>query len=225
MLLVVSLTVAFCVSASAVETITASGFYDIGSAKDVSILPLVSGVGAESAAVDVDGDEELDVLYIDSNRLTVKYSAATIGVNYGVVLSIGTSLPASDSDIIYINQVKAETNTVTFDVYPILPEEETDLMLYISSGKEDEVLVSVPLKYTTRDTFVIPVDYITGDINGDETVDIKDAVCLFQYSMLPDVYPIAYPGEVDFIVDGNVDIKDAVRLFQYSMMPDVYPIG
>ncbi len=68
-------------------------------------------------------------------------------------------------------------------------------------------------------------DYILGDLNMDENVDIADAVLLFQHSMVPDLYPIEYAGDIDFNVDGTVDIADAVLLFQHSMVPDLYPIG
>jgi len=67
-------------------------------------------------------------------------------------------------------------------------------------------------------------NYILGDIDGDGDVDIKDAAKLFQYSMLPERYPITYPGDVDFDNDGDVDIDDAAKLFQYSMLPDIYPL-
>ena len=66
---------------------------------------------------------------------------------------------------------------------------------------------------------------LLGDVSGDNTVDINDALRLFQYSMLPNIYPITYVGSLDFNKDGNVDINDALRLFQYSMLPDIYPIS
>lgn len=65
---------------------------------------------------------------------------------------------------------------------------------------------------------------VKGDINGDASVDINDAILLFQHSMLPDMYPVTYPYSIDFTKDGNVDINDAILLFQYSMLPDLYPI-
>lgn len=65
---------------------------------------------------------------------------------------------------------------------------------------------------------------VTGDLNGDETVDIEDAILLFRHSMLPELYPINYTGNIDYNHDGNVDIDDAILLFQYSMLPDLYPI-
>ncbi len=66
--------------------------------------------------------------------------------------------------------------------------------------------------------------YLLGDIDGNDTVDLDDAILLFQHSMLPELYPISYAGNVDFNKDGTVDIDDAVLLFQYSMLPDLYPI-
>ncbi len=68
-------------------------------------------------------------------------------------------------------------------------------------------------------------EYVLGDINGDSSVDIRDAALLFQYSMIPEKYPITYPGNVDFDKDGDVDIDDAAYLFQYSMVPNLYPIN
>ena len=84
---------------------------------------------------------------------------------------------------------------------------------------ELEVLTQVYLSYHRVGSQLL------GDINLDGSVDISDAQLLFQYSMMPDFYPIGYTGNVDFNGDGNVDIADAQRLFQYSMMPDFYPIG
>jgi hypothetical protein len=66
--------------------------------------------------------------------------------------------------------------------------------------------------------------YIKGDINGDGSVDIADALSLFMFSMLPEQYPLDYAGNSDFTGDGNVDIADALRVFMYSMLPDQYPL-
>lgn len=66
--------------------------------------------------------------------------------------------------------------------------------------------------------------YIKGDIDGDEDVDLDDAVYLFGSTMLPQYFPTEYRGNMDFNKDGYVDLKDAVLLFNYSMIPDVYPI-
>ncbi len=67
-------------------------------------------------------------------------------------------------------------------------------------------------------------DYLKGDINMDGTVDIRDALALLQFSIMPDYYPIPYPDNIDFYHDGNVDIEDARYLFNYSMVPGDYPL-
>ncbi len=68
-------------------------------------------------------------------------------------------------------------------------------------------------------------DRILGDINADESVDILDAIALFQHSMLPEMYLIDYPGTLDMDDSGALNIDDAIRLFRYSVMPEMYPIG
>ncbi len=86
------------------------------------------------------------------------------------------------------------------------------------SGAEKTV-VSVAVEKDAPSTAVK-----TGDIDGNGTVDISDAIVLFRYSMMPDLYPITYEGNIDYNKDRVVDISDAIMLFRYSMMPDLYPI-
>jgi hypothetical protein len=38
---------------------------------------------------------------------------------------------------------------------------------------------------------------LIGDINGDSTVDIDDALDLFRHAMLPELYIIEYSGSID----------------------------
>jgi hypothetical protein len=66
--------------------------------------------------------------------------------------------------------------------------------------------------------------YVPGDIDGNGALDLQDALNLFQYSMMPDIYELTYAGNIDYVADGNIDILDALYLFQSSMMPDIYPI-
>jgi len=72
---------------------------------------------------------------------------------------------------------------------------------------------------------ITPPDRLRGDINTDDALNIDDALLLFQYSMLPDVYSVDYIGKLDYTGDGEVNIDDALCLFQYSILPDVYPLG
>lgn len=97
---------------------------------------------------------------------------------------------------------------------------------------DDSVLDSNNMELTDSDYAEIEITvkeqqggWVLGDINGDGSVDIKDAMTLFQHSLLPDLFPITYEGSVDFTKDGAVDIKDAIAVFQYSMLPDLFPLA
>ena len=102
-------------------------------------------------------------------------------------------------------------------------EDATDCMLTISAepvakldgSKMEATLESGDLKVYT---------YILGDIDDDGDVDMDDAVYLFCYSMVPELFPLSYKGDVDFNADNSIDVKDAMLLFNYSMLPDIYPI-
>ena len=63
-----------------------------------------------------------------------------------------------------------------------------------------------------------------GDLTGDSTVDMSDAVLLLQHSMFPELFPLEYQSDVDFTKDGVVDMNDAILLLQHSIFPDLYPI-
>lgn len=66
------------------------------------------------------------------------------------------------------------------------------------------------------------VTYIPGDLDGNEVVDIDDAVYLALHTMMSDVYKVDQP--VDFDSNGKVDIDDAIYLVLHTMMPGSYPL-
>lgn len=125
-----------------------------------------------------------------------------------IVIGLKTAA-AFDGDICTLNfkiNENALEGVTNIDASSVVKLKSTEIPSAVASGK-----VNVRLQ-------------TLGDIDGNDTVDIDDAVLLFQYSMLPELYPISYAGNLDFNKDGTVDIDDAVRLFQYSMLPDLYPL-
>jgi len=94
---------------------------------------------------------------------------------------------------------------------------------YVNKGTNHGNIVDVALYGEAAPETGAP-ETLLGDIDGNGTVDIADAVLLFMNSMLPEEYEITYEGDTDFTKDGSVDIADAVRLFMYSMLPDDYPL-
>ncbi len=65
-------------------------------------------------------------------------------------------------------------------------------------------------------------EVLLGDVNGDKTVDDKDATYLLFYSFFPDIYPINQDG--DFNHDNKVDDKDAIKLMYFVYFPKLYPL-
>jgi len=88
-------------------------------------------------------------------------------------------------------------------------------MIAANSADESAAEASITAEATDR---------LLGDIDNNGVVDIQDAMALFQHSMLPEMFPIDYPGSIDLDKNGTVDLNDAMRLFQYSMLPEQFPI-
>lgn len=165
---------ALCVTASAAGT---NGFYDIGTADNVTFAAYAGDTAVTSKNADVDADETAEVYYENSDRIEVTYSAATTGADYGVILVEGSSLPTASSAIYYINQDEAKSNSITFNVYPATitapsaTDNNRDMTLYISSSVENAGLVSVPMNYVVGYEEVVTPPaptFIYGDVNGDK---------------------------------------------------------
>ena len=66
------------------------------------------------------------------------------------------------------------------------------------------------------------ISYITGDINGDETINSDDAIYLLKHTFLPEQYPLSGSGDMNG--DGRVDSDDAVYLLKHTFLPEQYPL-
>ncbi len=66
--------------------------------------------------------------------------------------------------------------------------------------------------------------FVIGDVNGNGTVDMWDAVLLAKYCISPDENSIHYSGSLDFNESGNIEIADAKYLFGYVVLPSLYPL-
>ena len=86
------------------------------------------------------------------------------------------------------------------------------------SGLKEEIC-SVCGEKTGRTEEILYTGHITGDINGDESVNNKDLTRLFQYLSDWDVEVNA--AALDVNGDGSVNNKDLTRLFQYLSDWDV----
>ena len=147
---------------------------------------------------------------------------------YGMIAIKGNNTAINtvdDSAIYYINQVVADSegNISFINVAPkgVAPSDAAfeECTVFIGGPGLDTAETIGYLRKGSTVTFLL------GDIDGNGSVDIDDAILLLQYSIFPDFYPIEYTGNVDFDKSGEIDIDDAILLLQYSIYPDFYPIG
>ena len=64
---------------------------------------------------------------------------------------------------------------------------------------------------------------ISGDVDGNESVDSNDAIYLLKNTLLPNKYPIVGDGDVNG--DGAVDSDDAIYLLKHTLLPEKYPLN
>ncbi len=181
-------------------------FHDIKNAVGYAIMPDDSSM--EQSGVSFVGFSEIGankaVLFspdpADQNDVAAAYlSATTLDGDY-VKYTFSVPADAKDGSVI----------SIAFDA-SVLDANNKEIgginttVVTLTVGKADGLLI--------------------GDINRDNTVDVDDVIVLFRHSMMPDLYPITYTGDLDFTKDGYVDIDDVIKLFRYSMMPDIYPLA
>jgi len=61
-----------------------------------------------------------------------------------------------------------------------------------------------------------------GDVDGNDAVDVDDAIYLLQHVLMPDLFQIAQPA--DYNGSGAVDVDDAIYLLQHVLMPELFPL-
>ena len=194
---------------------TISGFYDIGTATDVVITPYNGDTQVTVAEKNIDEDDAMEQVYVDSKKLEVVYDGATQSNYYSIILVDGTGLPTKDSTIYYIDQETASSSSVAFNVSPKLPTETTDMTLYMSSDVAGFELVSIPMSYAVNATEVVPEPaYKSGDANGDEEVDVKDVIAIRRH--ITGGYSVTI-NEAASNVNGDdkIDVKDAIVIRRY----------
>ncbi|MBQ2614603.1 MAG: dockerin type I repeat-containing protein [Clostridia bacterium] len=210
----------FSTFALAAGTNVASGFYNIGSKENVTITPYATNRVVTGIGQDIDGDEDEDTWYVNSNRMKVTYTVADDEGYYGVLLVEGRDLPTVDNTIFYIDQVVPKENVVEFDVYPLLPtsannaKEITEMTLYISCSKPGASLISIPLSYVVGEE--AKITYTLGDVDNDGVYGVKDALIVLQIGVQKYQPTEAERAAADVDGDGICGVKDALLILQYG---------
>ena len=213
LLIAMSVSSAFGATAMAADEI--NGFYDMGTAQGVVITPYAGDVQVSASEKNIDDDEAMEQVFVDSDKLDVTYSGATANEYYGVILVEGSALPTKDTEIFYINQETAASSSINFNVYPKVPAETTDMTLYISSSKADDSLVVVPMNYAVNEEeATVEPEYRLGDTNGDGDISVKDVVPIRR--KIAGGYTVEMnEAAADVNQDGTISVKDVVPIRRF----------
>ena len=209
---------ALAITASAEDI--AAGFYNIGEHDNIALVGISSATGEAVAteSVDVNGDGAADTLYVDADGIKATYTGATEGAYYGIILVEDRGLPTVDSEIYYIDQVTAESNSFEIEVYPKLPEEKKAFTLYVSCSDASKPLESVGLNYRLAG----PVEadegsIVIGDLNSDGIWNSQDALTVLQIggNIILDATD-AQRAAADVNGDNIINSSDALAILQYG---------
>lgn len=152
--------------------------------------------------------EDVELGYADAAMVQVEVTDAVAGNYYLVmVLSDNSGIPTEDN-IVYIDQRTAEDTTVTFQVYPKELTVGQTYYVYISGSDRSLEKVGSYKAYST-------VPYVLGDANGDNEVDVLDAVKILKCIVGNDSFVGAQEKAADANEDGSVDVIDAVTILKY----------
>ena len=78
-------------------------------------------------------------------------------------------------------------------------------------------------QYEGNITWIPMDDTVSGDIDGDMTVDNKDVEFLLWHTLFPEDYPL--PQNADFNGDSAVDNQDVEYLLWHTLFPEDYPLS
>jgi len=197
---------------------TDAGFFDIGTATNLTVTAAASSGSVTEKSVDADDDKTFETLYANSDKLNVSYTAATNGAYYVVLLVSGTTLPNNANDIYYINQVTASGTTVNFEVLPIIPDADVPVMTLFITSSSGGTVASVTMGYTAAGTehWVEGSSVLIGDVDDNGNVEPKDRTILARHlagwaanATLPN------PDAADIDRNGNVEPKDRTILARF----------
>lgn len=191
--------------------LTTTGFTSDSLAQPGGASPNAVSVLKKAEVTPEDTDLTAAFAAANYNSFTLTYDGPRIaaGQPYLIMMVEGTkeSYTVTPESILYVNQNTAGTGSkgaaVSFHIYPCVMKNGVVLL----SGLIDGELKQIPVATVNAEYM------LKGDINGDQVVDIKDALLLFQHSMLPNLYPVSYTG-MDFNGDGVVNVLDAKKLLQ-----------
>ena len=202
LLLIAVLTGLLCVSVSAAGPIK-GGMYDVDG-NGVTITPQRSDRTEIEPAV----EGGYGNYYAGAERFNVTISGLASGNQYLLLVLKGTNVIPKEENIVYIDQAAADKNgTATFDAYPSSLTTE-DYSVY---------LVGVDKKFVANDpdaTFSYNRAYKLGDVDGDESITVRDALFVLQAVAQSRTLDGAARSAADTDKDESITVRDALFILQ-----------
>lgn len=168
----------------------------------LSTLALAADANAEIIQVE---DSSISLQFNANNlSMTLTKTGLTSGGMYLVLVLKGTDTVPTESNILYINQATADGDgTVTFD--NVYPSSLVDSTVYLSG---------TGLTGLTKMGF-IDLQVMLGDVNGDNIIDVGDAIVLLRYiAGLESEIGAEALAAADVNGDNIIDVGDAMELLR-----------
>lgn len=158
------------------------------------------------------GSKTYSDFYKDAEKFNLIYNDAVSGDYYTVFVIQNGTAPSADN-VVYIDQKTASDGKVTFNLYPSKLVGDSSYNVYIS-GESFEYTKMMSFSYTTKADEVS--DYILGDVNGDQKVNVQDLTALARH--LAKVTVVSDQTRLkasDTNCDGKVSADDLTHLAKY----------
>ena len=207
LLLAAVFTLALSVSAFAAGSGTEAGICDVESVSGVTVTPMLENGTTEAT-------ENANGVYVNAKRVTVTFSKAVATKYYLVVALDEGEYPTvgddGENNVAYINQVTANSSSVSFDVYPKSLVSGQTYNVYVSSN--DGVN-----GYTKVASFSYYAPYVLGDVKVDGSIDSQDALAVLRYSVKLEELSETQKLSANVKKDAAIDSQDALKILRYSV--------
>lgn len=203
LLLAAVLTAALCVGALAAEP-TVAGIYGIAG-DGVTLTPQEAN---ENTITPDKTQEGYDAYYANAVRFGVEKDNLTVGAQYLLLVVKGTEAP-SEKNIVYINQQAADSSgKVSFNAYPSSLTKDNYRVYVVGEGSPFNTA-------SPTASFSYYQPYTLGDANGDNVVNVNDAVKILKCIVGNDSFTGSQELAADANEDAVVNVNDAVTILKY----------
>ena len=185
-----------------------SGVYDVKNS-GVTLTPLTAANGEiQAGSANVDGSD-VSGFYKDAARIKVDLTGAESDKEYLVIVTEGQNVTPDANNIVYIDQVTASGDSVSFNVYPRT----------LTSGKTYSVRISTNAAngaLAEKGSFQYYAAYTLGDVNEDKVIDARDATRVLLHAAEKTTLTGGQLSAAKVNNDDVVDARDATRILLYA---------